>query len=289
MPLFCLLIIFFFSIFNSYSFAHTDEKHMQYKVEYELASGVKIKLTAEPAPINAGVPTLLSLSLKDKMGKPLKGITINHERILHMVIISEDFQIFAHLHPEDLGTVTQEMINEAKFDIRYTFPRSGRYLIAVDTALGENHISGRLYADVKGSPAMVGPKYECYALEQNFKGYWVKLSLSSKTINAGVETELRYNISRDGKPVTDLETYLAAAMHLAIVNKDLSNFTHTHGLVPGASSHHPTGHIHGKFDERFGPDIVARVTFPEKGTYNLFGEIKHNGNVILTEFTLTVQ
>jgi len=285
---FISIMLLFVMLNYSFSFANSEKKHTQHITESGHAEGVKIELETNPVPIEASISTLLSFSLLDKNGKPLKGITISHERILHVVIISEDFRIFSHVHPEDFGEITQKMINEAKFNIKYTFPKAGRYLVAIDAAAGEKHISRLMYVDVKGSPAME-PPLECYAFEKNFKGYWVKLSVSPKTVNAGVETELRYNITRDGNPVTDLETYLAAAMHLAIVNKNLSDFKHTHGLIPGTPGEHPMGHIHGIFNERFGPDIVAKVTFPEKGTYNIFGEFKHNGKVILTEFTLTVK
>jgi hypothetical protein len=137
--------------------------------------------------------------------------------------------VFAHLHPEDFGAVTPEMIQDARFSVNYSFPKAGQ------------------------------------------------------------GTTLRYFIEKDGKPVADLETYLAALMHLAVIKTDHRYFIHAHGEAPGSPSAHPAGHIHGAALNGFGPFIEANVTFPVKGIYQIFSEIKHQGKVIVTSFMVKVE
>lgn len=248
-----------------------------------------VEFETSPKNVIAQVPATLQFSLKDHSGKPLQGLTLNHERILHVIIVSEDFSVFVHLHPEDFGPVTAGMIKEAMFTLKYTFPKAGRYLIALDSAVGNRHLSGQLYINVAGEPGMSILKPD-FASEKNFGAYSVKLISIPKHIKAGEKTTLKYLIEKNKRPVTDLETYLAAPMHIAIILADLNNFIHAHGEIPASSSPHPpVGHIHGILEDKFGPEIEARVIFPVKGVYQIFSEFKHKGRITVTSFMVEVE
>ncbi len=248
-----------------------------------------VEFETVPKNVAAQVPATLRFSLKDKAGKPLQGLTVNHERILHIIIVSEDFSVFAHLHPEDFGPVTAGMISEARFTIKYAFPKAGRYLIALDSAVGNKHFSRKLSINVSGSPAMSTLKPD-FSSEKSFGDYEIKLTSTPSHIKAGDKTTLKYLIQKNDRSVTDLETYLAAPMHIAIILTDLNNFIHAHGEIPGSSSPHPpVGHIHGILEDKFGPEIEARVIFPVRGTYQIFSEFKHKGRVVVTSFMVKVE
>ena len=96
-------------------------------------------------------------------------------------------------------------------------------------------------------------------------------------------------------------------MHFAIVSSDLSSFAHTHGnLSPNEEGHHGFKFVqpvyaHGGEEEDsrkevdsitlpqlFGPEIFLYYTFPHPGIYAIFGEFKHEGNVVVTKFMLEV-
>ncbi len=107
-------------------------------------------------------------------------------------------------------------------------------------------------------------------------------------IKAGEETSLSYIIEKDGKTVTDLNPYLGAAMHIAVVSVDLKQYIHAHGSVPGEPhAHHD--HMHTKPPKRFGPEIEADVVFPVKGIYTIFSQVKHRDKVLLFDFMVNVQ
>jgi len=229
----------------------------------------------------------ISFLITDRHGKAAKGLTISHERLLHIVIISEDFSSFAHIHPEDFGQITAEMRKDARYPVRYTFPKAGRYLIAVDAAVQEAPVSKQFYVTVEGEPK-AGSLSTDLSQKKSVGEYVVSLKSMPEKIRAGEKTALRFEIMRNGEPVKDLEQYLGAPMHLAIVMTDLNSFVHAHGDVPGASHIH-AGHIHGAAKTNYGPEIGSEVVFPRKGIYKIFSQVQDHGKVIIFDFMVGVE
>ena len=178
------------------------------------------------------------------------------------------------------------MLRSATFPLQYTFPKAGRYLVGFDFASAQGHYSETAMIGVAGQPEMGEPKIDL-SEQKDFGAYHVSLLGSSASIRAGTKTTLRYLITKNGKPVTDLEPYLSAAMHLAIVRSDLGWFTHAHGVVPGQSQ--LPDHEEVEPSERFGPEIVAETVFPAQGAYKIFSQVKHRGRVILIDFMVKVR
>jgi hypothetical protein len=266
---------------------HHNDAGMQMNMK-TMAGNITVNLETRPVKLTASLPAEIIFSIRDNKGKPVEDLAITHERLLHIVIVSRDFTTFAHIHPEDFGPITPEMKKKADYSVRYTFPMAGRYLIAIDSAVKGVHFSEHFSIDVSGGPQM-GSLKEDFSTEKRFGDYAVTFSASSAHIAAGKETVLKYVIRKHGESVKDLEPYLAAPMHLAIIKADLKNFIHAHGEISGGPSHHePMGHIHGMVKEKFGPEIEASVVFPVKGVYQVFSEIKHQGKVIPLSFMVKV-
>ncbi|MGE5172825.1 MAG: copper resistance D family protein [Betaproteobacteria bacterium] len=245
------------------------------------------RIETKPAAITAGTPVSLLVYLNDRKGRPLQGLTIHHERILHAVIIGRDLGVFAHIHPEDLGPVTDEMLKEAAFPLRFTFPKAGTYLIGLDFALPDGLYSKTASIVVSGQPAMAEPVMDL-ARVKTFGEYQATLVSSPKSITAGTETRLRFLIRKNGRPVRDLEPYLGAPMHLAIVRSDLTYFMHTHGEVP-EGEHTPAAYTSAVSQEQFGPEIDSEIVFPAPGIFKVFGQVNHHGNVVLIDFMVKVE
>jgi hypothetical protein len=286
-----LLGLFLFS-FRGTVIAGTDTPHLHDTGDRHDAHSLQtvdavIDLETTPEHLSAYTPATLRFSLRDHTGKPLSGLTVSHERILHVIIVSEDFTAFAHLHPEDFGAVNPEMIQGARFSVNYSFPKAGRYLIALDSAVHDLHFSKQLFMDITGEPKMSVTETD-FSRVKKFGDYVIRLTVPEH-MKAGQWTTLKYFVEKDGKPVADLETYLAALMHLAVIKTDLRYFIHAHGEASGSSSAHPEGHIHGTALKGFGPVLEATVTFPVQGMYQIFSEIKHQGKVIVTSFMLKVE
>jgi hypothetical protein len=290
--IFCFLIGLSLFSFRGTVIAGTDTPHIHDTDDRHNAHSLQtvdavIDLETTPEHISAHTPATLRFSLRDHTGKPLSGLTVSHERILHVIIVNEDFTAFAHLHPEDFGAVTPKMIQDARFSVNYSFPKAGRYLIALDSAVHDLHFSKQLFIDITGEPKMSVTETD-FSRAKKSGDYVIRFTVPEH-IKAGQGTTLGYYIEKDGKPVADLETYLAALMHLAVIKTDLTYFIHIHGEAPSSSSAHPEGHIHGTALTGFGPVIEATLTFPVQGMYQIFSEIKHQGKVIVTSFMLKVE
>lgn len=274
------------------SFAETDQGHGHHHHDAQMTmkgAEVIVDMETDPASIKAGTSSTIFFAVKDLEGKPLQDFTITHDRLLHVIITSKDFSVFAHIHPEDLGPITPGMRKTARFPVRYTFPKAGHYLIALDSAVKDSPFSEHFSVDVTGEPMMSSAKTD-FTREKRLGDYTVTLSSSPEHISAGKEVTLSYLIKKNGTPVSDLQPYLSAPMHIAVISADLNNFIHAHGELPGtppAQSH--GGHHHMTVPERFGPRIEARLSFPAKGVYQIFGEVKHQGKIVLTSFMVEVE
>jgi len=248
-------------------------------------------LKTAPVRISAGSTATMTVSIEDAEGNPAAEITPTHDRILHVIIVSEDFAVFSHIHPEDFGSVTSDMKKAAQFPVRYTFPNAGRYLIGVDFAVNGQSFSKRFVIDVGGDPRMGAPKKD-FSRQKKFGEYDVTLKTMPKIIHAGQAVTLTYLFKENGQPVADLQPYISATMHVAIISTDLKDFIHEHGLVPGmpATGMHAHHMMHDMaIPSAFGPEIEVRTSFPAKGAYEIFSEAKHRGKVIVTHFMIEVQ
>ena len=118
-------------------------------------------------------------------------------------------------------------------------------------------------------------------------------------IQAGEPATLHFTVSRDGEPVTDLAPYLGAAAHVAIISEDAADFAHTHGEAVEAA-HVDDADEHADRAEpetpdeahavptTFGPAIEAEHTFPVPGTYKLWIQVNHDGQVTTAPFSVDV-
>lgn len=178
-----------------------------------------------PAGIRTGTLASIFFTVKDAKGKPIQDLVISHERILHIIIISRDFSVFAHLHPEDFEPVTSEMKEKAKYEVKFIFPKAGEYLIAADFAVKDHVFSKHFRVMIPGKPSMDNIK-EDFSRDRNFNDYHFRL-IAPEHIAAGQKTTLKYQINENGKQITNLEPYLGAPMHLAVILMDLNQCSYT--------------------------------------------------------------
>jgi hypothetical protein len=103
-------------------------------------------------------------------------------------------------------------------------------------------------------------------------GYEVELDGG---LRPGAASELTLKVSRDGRPVTDLQPYLGAYGHLVALRSGDLAYLHVHP--------------NGEPDDgrtRPGPGISFTATAPSAGTYRLFLDFKHQGEVHTAAFTV---
>ena len=87
------------------------------------------------------------------------------------------------------------------------------------------------------------------------------------TSEAGKQAKLTLTVAKDGKPVTDLEPYLAAYGHLVALREGDLAYLHVHpDGEPGDGTTKP------------GPSITFFAEVPSAGRYRLYLDFKHGGS-----------
>jgi hypothetical protein len=251
-------------------------------------------LATSPTTLVPNVPLALMFTLRDSQGNPVQDLILDHNRIIHVIITSKDFSVFSHVHPEDSGPVTPEMLKTASFPVNYTFTKPGEYLVSADFAERGYIFSDQFYLNVGSSGAMNAPGNENVSLQEKFDGYDVTLKTSPARLKAGVPATLDYHIEKDHKPLTEMTPYLSVPMHISIIRDDLMEFLHIHGLLPVSFMGKLLGEsIHAShllLPNKFGPDIEAtNFAFRSAGIYHIFGEFSVAGKVVVTQFTVRVE
>ncbi|OHB23672.1 MAG: hypothetical protein A3J67_06325 [Parcubacteria group bacterium RIFCSPHIGHO2_02_FULL_48_10b] len=180
--------------------------------------------------------------------------------------------------------VTDRVLAEASFSVNYAFPKEGRYLVSVNV-LHENHgVSKQFFVDVgaRGTPTF----RKDLSRVKEFGGYQVLFRPPPAGLRSRESASIWYRIEKDGKGVSDLEEYLGAPMHLAIISADLSYFLHTHGEIHDPQTRAEKHTVNAS--DKFGPEIEAHVTFPFPGIYQIFSQFSRQGESVLTSFMVEV-
>lgn len=215
-----------------------------------------------------GVSEPLRFRIVDREGTPLRRFDLLHTKRMHVIVVRRDLTGFQHLHPR-LGA-------DGTWAVPLHLDAPGIYRVFAD--FGHEGEAATLATDlfVDG-----GAEFEPLPAPQPVAGsdggYSVRLI--SAPIRAGREAQLRFDISRDGRPVT-VEPYLGAAGHLVALRQGDLAFLHVHPSEHGESEGHG-GHGAGP--------VAFAATFPTAGGYRLFLQFKINRRVETVAFTTEVQ
>ena len=237
-------------------------------------SNFHVTLSSSPSAVLAGKPFNLKIALHDKNGKPITDLQISHERILHVILVSENLEEFKHVHPEDSAKITDVVAKGNEFQIPITLSKAGRYRVLVDANRLGNEVSATNWLSVDGTRSAILIDKNL-SREKIFNGYKVVLNIQPRMPKTGQEIHLSYYLERNGKQVLETDKFLGADMHLVITSLDLSTMIHTHGLR-SATHENTLGQIDGHY------------TFPFPGLWKIYGQFQHQGKVITTEFMVEV-
>jgi hypothetical protein len=103
-------------------------------------------------------------------------------------------------------------------------------------------------------------------------GYTVELT---GDLVAGEDSMLKLRVSRDGRPVTDLQPYLGAYGHLVALRGGDLAYLHVHpDGEPGDGKTNP------------GPEVEFGAEVPSDGEFHLYLDFKHDGVVRTAQFQL---
>ncbi|MFC7443132.1 hypothetical protein [Laceyella putida] len=239
------------------------EQHQQ--ATEKPAQKVQVNWTFDSQP-TANQPKGLTIQVNDQTGKPVNEFEINHEKKMHLIIVSEDLSHFDHLHPNYQGN--------GKFKVETNFPQGGKYKLYADfIPQGGNEATEPKWVEVKGATSQKQPLQPDAILVKTVDGKEVSLKFDS-TPQANQETMLTFHIkdAKTKQPITKLEKYLGAVGHVVIISSDAEQYLHVHPADENAT----------------GPDAMFHTTFPKAGVYKIWGQFQHQGKVFTVPFVVNV-
>ncbi|WP_326597719.1 hypothetical protein [Streptomyces sp. NBC_01803] len=216
-------------------------------------------------PLTSGEPADFRFRVLGPDGDPLTRYERAHGKDLHLIVVRRDLSEYQHLHPalDDDGT----------WSVPLTVDAAGEYRVFADfVPAGDPDGPLTLGVDVPAAGPYEPEPLPAPERAATVDGYTVTLD---GDLAAGAESELTLSVSRNGRPVTDLEPYLGAYGHLVALRADDLAYLHVH----------PEG-APGDGETPAGPGITFHAQAPSVGAYRLYLDFQHNGTVRTAEFTV---
>lgn len=224
---------------------------------------------------------------------PIRSYETDMTKLLHGVIVSDDFTTFLHVHPL--------FSKNGHFTLEQRFPRPALYHVYADgEPLGIGQQVFRFDLNV-GSPRKKNAARELMPTGSVAIAGPYTVTLSSLRLSTHGETMLRLRITRGGKLARDLHPYLGTLGHAVFLNgKDLT-YVHVHPMALGAESASspmsPNATMPSK-DMQMGapplasnavtsPSMLLHVAVREAGTYKLWFQFRGGDALRVASFVLT--
>ncbi|GAA0530841.1 hypothetical protein GCM10011581_28400 [Saccharopolyspora subtropica] len=218
-------------------------------------------LTPTDTTLAAGTTTPFSFRITGPTGQPMTQFEVEHDKRMHLIVVRRDTAGYQHVHPE--------MAPDGTWTVPLEVTRPGSYRAFADftptggepTTLGVDLAVAGDFQPVAYAPSRIA----------DIDGYQVRLGGDLVT---GTST-VTLTVTRDGREVTDLQPYLGAYGHLVALRAGDLAYLHVH----------PDG-APGDGRTRPGPTVTFHAEVPSAGTYRLFLDFQHEGQVRTAEFTV---
>ena len=235
-----------------------------------------LALHTTPDLAQAGQPLTLTLDLSDgSTGLPVDDLIPHHDALIHLVVISADGAFYTHVHPPRSAP--------GHYAIALTPDRPGRYTAYAEI---QRQDSGTqvIARDFEVGGAAVGVVQPAPGFgSREVAGMLVDVSSSLMPLRAGKQATFTFSFSRDGAPVNDLQPWLGMGGHMIARDTTGATFAHVHAIGPMA----PSGLLASGVV--YGPDIRFAYTFPQPGSYQIWGQFRHGQQIVTVPLEVTVE
>jgi hypothetical protein len=252
---------------HSHPTTHTTS-HGEHRDDHANPStSTQAKLTTTGV-ITSNTPTILQIDVQDENGNAIAQFDQFQEQIMHLIAVSDDLQVFQHLHPIYNGN--------GQFEVETQFPQSGNYTLFSDyQPTGQAEQVSVLKTQVTGNHP---PTAEVnWSRTKTFNETIVGFAPTQAAIRANQEVVLRFNLQDATRyqPITDLQPYLGEKGHLVILRQS-SALTREDYIHAHAVQNTPASQVH------------FATRFPQSGRYKLWGQFNRNGEIITADFWVEV-
>jgi hypothetical protein len=193
----------------------------------------------------------LAFRIVDRGGRTVRDFDVEHTKRMHFIVVRRDMTGFQHLHPTAAADGT--------WTVPLTLRDAGSYRVFADFSV--NGKPQTLADDVTVDGSVDSQELPAPVESVDVDGLRVRLSEGAS--RAGAESELAFEVTRNGRPVA-VEDYLGAKGHLVALRQGDLAFLHVH---PDEDS------------------LRFMAQFPTAGRYRLFLQFKAGGRIHTAAFT----
>ncbi|MEO9264298.1 MAG: hypothetical protein ABI282_09395 [Candidatus Baltobacteraceae bacterium] len=241
-------------------------------------------ITAQMIVARSGSETFLDIAqTKRDSRKPILAYDVDMTQTMHLVIVSDDFTQFLHVHPA--------------FNAK-----TGHFTIAVPLAQSRAYYA---YADTK--PTGIAQQVFRFAIEPGTNApqsgnpspamtpspvlahagpYAIKLGATE--LHANTMLMIPVTIEKGGRLANDLRPYLGAAAHAVFIDTATLAYVHVHPELKGRPEMHMAmGDMHGT--PAAGPEMTMHVAGLPVGTYKLWLQFRGGTTLYAAPFTIVAR
>jgi hypothetical protein len=226
-------------------------------------AGLTLRLIDQRPP--AGRPTTLRFQITGNDGRPVTTFAPDQTKLMHFYLIRSDLTGFQHLHPEmstdGTWTTAVAALQPGTWRAYASFNAIDGAGKSTTAVLGEQ-------VTVPGTATAV--PLPAPAASAEVDGY--TLTVTGQPM-ANMRHELTVNVTKGGRPVTDLQPYLSTYAHLTAFHEGDLAFAHLHPHGTAAGDHG-------------GPTLTFEAMLPRPGRWRLYLRFQtagtlHTGSLVL--------
>lgn len=206
---------------------------------------------------------------------PIRAYDVDMTKLLHMIVVSDDFRTFLHVHP-----VLQP---NGHFLLAVAIPNARRYYVYTDTTpegIGKQVF--RFALDLGGKPTYARDLSERSTI-WHAGPYTVKLS--AITVSSKGESHILVHIFEHGRPASNLHPYLGALAHAVFLNAEDLSYVHAHPIPLGQAMQSPMKPLPDTAIAS--PNMMLHVELHEPGTYKLWLQFRGGSQLYVAPFVIS--
>jgi hypothetical protein len=248
-----------------------------------------------PAVLKAGQKASLAFKIfHPDTGEAMKKFEMVHERQYHLFLISQDMEYFQHIHPQEAADGT--------WSIDVTLPKPGYYKVLSDFLpsggssqfIARPLVTAGYIGDLAADSAHLVPDTVLTKVDEDITA---TVTTDPQQFVVGLYGHITYHLTdtADGRPITDLQTYLGAFGHTLIMSEDMAEYVHSHPLdilaQPDDDGGPPVFLIPPDADLeklRGGPEVTFEGLMPKPGRYRAWTQFRRHDTLHTFAFTFNV-